>query len=99
MYSIHGATIGIADLYHPTPPSRMRADSDFSTFKKKSLLSLWEKKMLFINRNLFCCHVGLWHSCIRGDFLLKVLKQNSRGGDETKDAFNLEGFIRKAALE
>lgn len=34
-----------------------------------------------------------------GDFLLKVLKQNSRGGDETKDAFNLEGFIRKAALE
>lgn len=30
-------------------------------------------------------------------FFLKVLKQTSGGGDETWDAFNLEGFIRKAA--
>lgn len=32
-----------------------------------------------------------------GGFFLKVLKQNSGGGDETWDAFNLQGFIRKAA--
>ena len=34
MYSIHGATIGIADLHHPPPPSRMRAEPEFSTFNK-----------------------------------------------------------------
>lgn len=33
MYSIHGATIGIADLHYPSPPGRMRGKSDFNTFK------------------------------------------------------------------
>lgn len=30
---------------------------------------------------------------------LKVLKQTSAGGDETWDAFDLRGFIRKATLQ
>lgn len=45
-----------------------------------------------------CCYVGLWHSFEEARMLFwKVLKQTWGGGDETRDAFNLVGFIRKAA--
>lgn len=98
LYSIHGATIGIVDLHHPHPPNRMRAETDISTSKivhpsvyneSDSNISLGDKFVATL-----ACGISS-KEALR--LVWKVLKQTSGGGDETWDAFYLQGFIRKAA--